>query len=83
MAEKKPIGEVTHYYDKIGVAVVKFSKAVKVGDEIQFKGNQTDFGQAISSMQFDHKNIESAKKGDEVGMKVDDHVRQGDKVFEA
>lgn len=83
MADKKPIGIVTHYYDKISVAVVKFSKAVKVGDQIEFKGNQTDFSQTISSMQYDHKDIDSVKKGDEVGMKVDDHVREGDKVFEA
>lgn len=83
MAEKKPIGEVTHYYDKIGVAVVKFSKAVKIGNEIQFKGAHTDFAQTINSMQFDHKSIESAKKGEEVGMKVEEHVKEGDKVFEA
>lgn len=80
--EKKPIGEVTHYYDKIGVAVVKFAKAVKVGDSIQFKGAHADFSQTISSMQYDHKSIESAKKGDEVGMKVNEHVKEGDKVFE-
>ncbi len=83
MAEKKPIGEVTHYYDKIGVAVVKFSKGVKTGDTIQFKGAHTDFTQAIGSMQFDHKSIESAKKGDEVGMKVDEHVKEGDQIFAA
>jgi len=81
--EKKPIGEVTHYYDKIGVAVIRFFKAVKVGDSIQFKGARTDFGQTINSMQFDHKGIDSAKKGAEVGMKVDEHVKEGDKVFEA
>ncbi|MFH1346682.1 MAG: hypothetical protein ABIH10_00325 [Spirochaetota bacterium] len=81
MAEKKPIGEVTHYYDKIGVAVVKFSKAVEVGDEIQFKGTHTDFNQKINSMQYDHKSIEKAKKGEEVGMKVEDKVKEGDKVF--
>ncbi len=82
MADKKPIGEVTHYYGKIGVAVVKFFKAVKVGDEVQFKGIHTDFNQTISSMQFDHKSIEGAKKGDEVGMKVDEHIKEGDQVFE-
>ena len=82
MADKKPIGEVTHYYGKIGVAVVKFFKAVKVGDEIQFKGAHTDFTQTINSMQFDHKSIEKAKKGDEVGMKVDEHIKEGDQVFE-
>lgn len=81
--EKKPIGEVTHYYDKIGVAVVKFFKAVKVGDEIEFKGKQTDFSQIIGSMQYDHKSIEKAKKSDEVGMKVNEHVKEGDKIFEA
>ncbi len=82
MAGKKPIGEVTHYYDKIGVAVVRFFKAVKVGDSIQFKGAHTDFSQTISSMQFDHKDIDSAKKSAEVGMKVDGETKEGDKVFE-
>lgn len=78
----KSIGEITHYYGGIGVAIVKFSKSVSKGDMARFKGAHTDFTQTISSMQYNHKDIESAKKGQEIGIKVDDKVREGDKVFE-
>lgn len=79
--EDKPIGEVTHYYGKINVAIVKFNKVVKAGETIHFKGSHTDFSQKINSMQYDHKDIESAKKGQEVGIKVDENVREGDKIY--
>src|SRR3990167_2291646 len=67
--ETKPIGKITHFYGCIGVAIIKFTKPVNVGDSIQIKGATTDFTQKISSMQFDHKEIETAKKGQEVGIK--------------
>ena len=80
---EKPIGEITHYYGGIGVAIVKFNKEVEVGEEIHFKGAHTDFTQTIDSMQYDHKDIKSAKKGQEVGIKVGEKVHEGDKVFKA
>jgi putative protease len=83
MTEKKPIGEVTHYYGNLGVAIVKFSKAVKVGAQLHFKGATTDFEEVIKSMQYDHKDISEAKKGQEVGIKVSEKVREGDQVFQA
>ena len=82
MAEKKPIGEITHYYGNIGVAIVKFNRTVKVGEEVSFKGTHTDFTQKIDSMQYDHKDIDGAKKGQEVGIKVNEKVKEGDKVYE-
>lgn len=81
--EKKPIGEVIHYYDHLGVAVVKFNKAVKVGEKVNFKGAHADFTQTIDSIQYEHENIKSAKKGQDVGIKVDQKVHQGNKVFKA
>jgi len=81
--EEKPIGEVTHYYGGIGVAIVKFNQTVKKGDTVAFRGAHTDFTQTIDSMQYDHKDIESAKKGQEVGIKVGEKVREGDKVYRA
>jgi putative protease len=78
----QPIGEVTHYYNKIGVAIVKFFKTVPVGTRVRFHGATTDFEQTISSMQFDHKEISEAKKNQEVGIKIDSKVREGDKVYE-
>jgi hypothetical protein len=32
-------------------------------------------------MQIEHKNVSQAKKGESVGMKVADKVREGDMVF--
>ncbi len=81
MAEKKEIGEVTHYFTNIGVAVIKLSSGVKVGDSISIEGATTNIQQKISSMQIEHKNVESAKKGQSIGLKVKDRVREGDKVL--
>jgi putative protease len=77
----KKVGEVTHYYNKISVGIIKFSIPVKVGDTLQFKGHVTDFKQTISEMEFDNKKIESAKKGQEVGIKLDKQVRENDEVY--
>lgn len=81
--KEKPIGAVTHYYGGLGVAIVKFTTGVKIGEKVQFRGAHTDFEETIKSMQFDHKDIEEAKKGQEVGMKVKEKVREGDRVFAA
>lgn len=77
----KPIGTVTHYYGNIEVAIVKFNKAVKKGITVRFEGATTNFEQVINSMQFDHRDVPTAPKGKEIGIKVDDKVRDGDEVF--
>ncbi len=82
-SEPKPIGLVTHYYSGLGVAIVKFNKSVKVGDRLHFKGATTDFVETINSMQYEHKDIKEAKKNQEVGIKVSEKVREGDKVYSA
>ncbi len=82
-AEPKPIGEVTHFYSNLGVAIVKFKKNVDVGAKLKFKGATTDLEETVKSMQYDHKPIESAKKGQEVGIKVGGKVREGDLVYPA
>ncbi len=79
----KPIGEVTHYYGDLSVAIVKFKRPFKCGEKAHFVGATTDFKETIKSMQYEHKTIETAKKGQEVGIKVGDKVRQGDEVYEA
>ncbi|KKR89223.1 MAG: hypothetical protein UU85_C0004G0064 [Candidatus Wolfebacteria bacterium GW2011_GWA2_42_10] len=78
---EKPIGEITHYYGHLGVAIAKFNQAVKIGETVHLKGAHTDFTQTIESIQYDHKDIESAKKGQEVGIKVGEKVREGDKIY--
>lgn len=78
----KPIGEVTHYFSHLGVAIVRFAKPVAVGAVIRVHGATTDFTDVIRSLQYNHQDIPEAKKGQEVGIKVKDKVREGDKVYE-
>ena len=80
MADTK-VGTVTHYYDEIGVAVVNVLAPIKVGDKIKISGHDKEFEQEVSSMQVEHQNIEQAKKCDDVGMKVDQPVKDGDEVY--
>ncbi len=81
--EKKEelIGKITHYFGKIEVGIIELSKPLSVGDTIHIKGAATDFEQEIKSMQIEHENIEKAKKGDVIGLKVDDKIKEGDEVY--
>jgi len=79
--EKKPIGEILHFFSKINVAVIKLDEELSVGDTISIEGATTNFQQKVDSMQVEHKGLEKAEKGMEIGMKVKDAVRKGDKVF--
>ena len=79
----KPIGVVTHYYGDISVAVIKFKRVFKAGEKVHFRGATTDFKDKIKSMQYEHKPVAAAKKGQQVGAKVNDKVREGDLVYEA
>jgi len=76
------IGKVTHYFNKINVAVIELTEGgLKKGEKIEIKGGDRDFEQKVESMQVDHEEIEEAKKGDSVGMKVDEPVREGYIVY--
>ncbi|MEK7626679.1 MAG: translation elongation factor-like protein [Patescibacteria group bacterium] len=77
----RKIGDVTHYYGGLSVAIVKFKEPARVGDSVKFFGATTDFSEKIGSMQYDHKDIAEAKKGQEVGIKVVGKVREGDEVY--
>ena len=76
----KPIGAVTHFYNEISVAIVRFKEPVSVGTVLHFKGATTDFQHPITSMQFDHQPITKAPKGKQIGIKVKKRVRPGDEV---
>lgn len=78
---QKPIGSVLHFYNHLKVAVVKFKQDMKVGAPVAFKGATTDFKGVISSIQVDHEPKKLAKKGAQVGIKVQKKVRQGDLIF--
>lgn len=75
------VGEVNHFYDRIGVAVIDLVDALQVGDQVHFFGRSTDFRQEVLSMQIEHEPISEAGKGQEIAMKVERRVRNHDKVY--
>jgi translation initiation factor IF-2 len=79
----KPIGEVTHFFGNISVAVVKIYAPLKVGDKICIEGRGQCFEQVVKSMQVEHDQVQTAKKGQEVGMKVAKPVKDGDLIYKA
>ena len=79
--EKKLVGKVTHYYGKIGVAVIELSDELSVGDTISIEGKTTNFQQIVESMEIEHEQIKTAKAGDAIGLKVKEKVREGDFVY--
>ena len=80
--EGKLIGKVTHYFSNIEVAVVELLSPLSVGETIRIVGGEeTDFTQTVESMEKEHEKIKKAKKGDEVGLKVKEKVREGYKVY--
>jgi len=83
MSERKleEVGEVTHYFSRIGVAVVELRAPLSVGDRILVQGSTTDFEQTVDSMQIEHKNVQKAAKGQSIGLKMRERVRERDKVF--
>lgn len=81
MSAKKIIGEVTHYYPRINVAVVKLSDDVRLGDRICVEGATTSFEQTVESMESEHRKIEHASAGQLIGLKVKERVRTGDRVY--
>lgn len=81
MAEGKVIGKVTHYYDKIGVAIVELAGALKVGDKVKFVKGDDELDQTIESMQIERAAVDSAKKGDVIGVKVDSPIKEGTTVY--
>ncbi len=79
MEEK--IGIVEDFFAKISVIAVKLEGELKVGDKIHIKGHTTDFIQTVESMQIEHQQVDVTKKGDFVGIKVEQRCRKGDVVY--
>ncbi len=76
------IGTVTHYYDKLGVAIVELDGNLSVGDEIKFaKAGEDFFQQKVESIQVEHEKKDTAGKGDVIGLKTQEPVKQGTDVY--
>jgi len=81
MVEKVFVGNVTHFYPKISVAVIELEGTLKVGDKILVERVSGVFEQTVESMQIEHENVKVAEKGQAIGLKVVEKTREGAKVF--
>lgn len=76
------IGEITHFFSKIQVVVLKVEKAgLRAGDQIHIVGKSTDFRQRVNSMQIESVDVKVAPRGSVIGVKVNKPAREGDKVY--
>ena len=76
------ICKITHYFNKIGVAVIELTEGdLKVGETIKIERHEGDFDQVVNSLQVNHQEVQSAKKGEGFGLKVDQPVKEGNLVY--
>ena len=76
------IGHVTHWYGHVNVAGIHIEQGeLHAGDRIHILGHTTDLEQAVGSMEVDHHHVEAAHEGDDIGVRVADHVREHDAVY--
>ena len=83
--EEKPIGRVTHYFDKAKVGVIQLEKgkSLKLGDSIRIHGGELDYEQKIESLQVEHEDVKAVKAGDDFGTKLKKKVHEGYRVYKA
>ena len=74
-------GVISHYYGHLGVAAIILESDLRVGDTIHIKGHTTELTQNVESIQIEHKDVAEAKRGQDIGIKVKDHVREHDVVY--
>lgn len=76
------IGKVTHYYDKLGVAVIDIiNQALKVGDRVKISGHDNEFSQEVTSLQVAHEKVAKVEPDESCGLKVEQPVKQGDEIY--
>ena len=78
---EEAIGKVTDFFARPVVAGIELSSALKAGDKIHILGHTTDLELIVDSIQINNVNVEQAKAGDLIGIKVTDRVRGGDTVY--
>jgi translation elongation factor EF-1alpha len=79
--EATAIGTVTHYFGHLSVAAVSLTETLRVGERIHIKGHTSDLEQTVDSMEVDHQQVDAANPGDDVALRVDDHVREHDRIY--
>lgn len=77
----KQIGEVFNYLEKINVVGIVLFDNLRLGNMIRIVGGDIDIEHVVDSMQLNHEFVESAKKGDRVGIEIFEKIPKGAKVY--
>ena len=80
MAEEE-IGKVSDFFARPVVAGIELTGTLKMGDKVHIVGHTTDITFVVDSMQINNVDVNEAKAGDAVGVKVSDRVRRGDTIY--
>ena len=80
---EKRIGKITHYFDRIGVAVLDLEDGLKVGDTIHITGHRIELTQQVQSMEIEHEKMQAVGAGADVALKVVEPVHKGDVIYRA
>ena len=75
------IGKVSDFFARPVVAGIELTATLKVGEKLHIKGHTTDLELTVDSMQINNVDVNEAKAGDSVGIKVADRVRRGDTIY--
>jgi putative protease len=80
MAEEE-IGRVSDFFARPVVAGIDLTGSLKIGDKLHIVGHTTNLEFVIESLQIHNADVSEANPGDEVGIKVPDRVRRGDRIL--
>ena len=76
------VGEITHFFSRIRVVVIKITNgSLSVGERILIKGQRASFVQVVESIQIESVDVKQAHKGQIIGLKVKKKAFEGDKVY--
>ncbi len=75
------VGKVSDFFARPVVAGIELTGTLKLGDKIHIKGHTTDMELTVDSMQINNVDVQQAKAGDAIGVKVSERVRRGDEIY--
>ncbi len=79
---EEEVGVIVKFFAKPSVAAIEITRgSIKRGDILKYKGHTTDFTEEVKSMEIDNQPVDEAKVGDMIGVKVEERVREKDKVY--
>src|SRR6059036_2884951 len=76
--ERKKVGEVFHFYTKIGVAAIRVTEdGIAIGDTVQIQGPSTNLEQTVEALQIEHAVVSRAGAGQGFRLQADPDGRSG------